>query len=74
MKLSRLVTLTLCWSLLAAHAELTFQEIRTASKDVLVAYFKSTVIDANEVSTNDLAAWKLNGQPVTGLNKFNAAP
>jgi endoglucanase len=53
-----------------ANAELTLKEIRTASKEVLVAYFKSTKIDANEVNTNDLSAWKLNGQAVTAMNKF----
>ena len=49
---------------------MTLKEIRTASKDVLVAYFKSTVINANEVNTTNLASWKLNGQPVTAINKF----
>ena len=28
------------------------------------------MINANEVNTADLAAWKLNGQPVTAINKF----
>ena len=54
----------------AANAELAFKEIRTASKDVLVAYFKSTMINADEVNTTNLASWKLNGQPVTAINKF----
>ena len=38
--------------------------------NVLVAYFKSTTIKANEVDTTDLSACKLNGQPVTAINKF----
>ena len=53
-----------------ARAELALKEIRTASKDVLVAYFTSTVINADEVNTTNLAAWKLNGQPVAAINKF----
>ncbi len=52
------------------NAELTFKEIRTASKDVLVAYFESTVVNANEVNTTNLATWKVNGEPVAGINKF----
>jgi len=69
--LKRPLVLALCLcSPLVANAELTLKEIRTASKDVLVAYFKSTKIDANEVNTGDLAAWKFNGQPVTAINKF----
>jgi endoglucanase len=69
--MKRLLIITIClWSSLAANAELTLKEIRTASKDVLVAYFKSTVINADEVNTTNLASWKLNGQPVTAINKF----
>ena len=59
----------LCSSLVA-NAELTLQEIRTASKDVLVAYFTSTVINTNEVNTTNPAAWKLNGQAVIAINQF----
>jgi hypothetical protein len=67
----RLLIVAVClWSSLAANAELRFKEIRTASKEVLVAYFKSTGINANEVNTANLASWKLNGQPVTAINKF----
>jgi endoglucanase len=66
-----LLIVTAClWSSLAANAELTLKEVRTASKDVLVACFKSTVINSNEVSAADLASWQLNGQPVTAINKF----
>ena len=55
---------------LPVEAELSSKEIRTASNDVLVAYFKSTIIQADEVNTDDLSAWKLNGQPVLAINKF----
>jgi endoglucanase len=69
--MKRLLIITFClWSSLAAKAELTLKEVRTASKDVLVAYFKSTLINADEVNTTNLASWKLNGQPVTAINKF----
>jgi endoglucanase len=53
-----------------ANAELSLKEVRTASNDVLVAYFKSTTINADEVNTADPSLWKLNGQPVTAINKF----
>ena len=59
----------LCCSL-SANAELSLKEIRTASNNVLVAYFKSTVIQADEVNTVTVSAWKLNGQPVMAINKF----
>jgi len=54
----------------SANAALTLEEIRTASNRVLVAYFKSTTLKADEVNTTDLSAWKLNGEPVTAINKF----
>ena len=55
---------------LPVQAELSLKEIRTASNNVLVAYFKSTVIQADEVNTGDVSAWKLNGQPVLAIHKF----
>jgi len=69
MKRLLVLAILLCSSA-SADAALTLKEIRTASSNVLVAYFKSTTINANEVHTADLAAWKLNGQPVTAINKF----
>ncbi len=59
----------LCCSL-SVHAELSLTEIRTASNNVLVAYYKSDIIKADQVDTNDVSLWKLNGQPVAAINKF----
>lgn len=66
--LSVLVGLLCCAA--PADAALSLKEIRTASNNVLVAYFKSTVIRADEVNTGDVSAWKINGRPVTAINKF----
>ncbi|MGC8641090.1 MAG: glycoside hydrolase family 9 protein [Isosphaeraceae bacterium] len=63
------LALVLC-STASADAELALKEIRTASNNVLVVYFKSTIIKANEVDTSDLSSWKLNGRPVAFLHKF----
>jgi endoglucanase len=59
----------LCCSL-SVHAELSLTEIRTASNNVLVAYYKSDIIKADQVDTNDVSLWKLNGQAVVAINKF----
>ena len=67
-RLSVLVSF-LCCSL-SVHAELSLTEIRTASNNVLVAYYKSDIIKADQVDTNDVSLWKLNGQPVTAINKY----
>lgn len=67
-RLSVLISLLCCC--LPARAELSLKEIRTASNNILVAYFQSTIIQADEVKTDDLSAWKLDGQPVQALHKF----
>jgi hypothetical protein len=46
----------------SADAALTLTEIRTASDNVLVAYFKSTIINANEVNTAALSSGGLQSQ------------
>jgi hypothetical protein len=64
---------------LSANASVQFQQIRTASDTVLVAFFNSTnvsgpvwapVYPTNEVNTRHPSLWTLNGQPVTAINEF----
>ena len=55
---------------LSVHAELSLTEIRTASNNVLVAYYKSDIIKADQVDTANLSLWKLDGQSVVAINKF----
>jgi hypothetical protein len=55
---------------LTANANLSFQEIRTASKDILVVFFKSDTIDMDEVDISNPSQWKLNGKSVKSINKF----
>ncbi len=69
MKYTSVIIIFLCCCL-SAKAELALKEIRTASNNVLVAYFKSTIVQMDEVNTSDLSLWKLNGRPVTAINKF----
>ncbi|MCY2953832.1 MAG: glycoside hydrolase family 9 protein [Planctomycetota bacterium] len=69
--MKRILVLAFCLcSAVPARGELSLKELSTASSDVLVAYFKSTTVNANEVNTADPSQWKLNGQPVTAINKF----
>ena len=67
-----------------ASATLVLKEIRTASSDVLVVVFTSeiilpstnyniwinTVVDVNEVETDDISAWKINGKQPFAIHKF----
>ncbi|HOW67031.1 MAG TPA: cellulase N-terminal Ig-like domain-containing protein [Candidatus Paceibacterota bacterium] len=55
---------------LSLKAELALKEIRTASDTMLIAYFKSTIIQSNEVNISDPSLWKLNGQPVAVAGRF----
>ena len=58
---------------LSASAKLTFQEIRTASNNVIELYFISDTLDINEVDISDPASWKVNGAQVLGVNRIAAA-
>jgi hypothetical protein len=69
MKRLAVLIIILC-SPLSAKAELSLKEIRTASNNILVVYFKSDVINADEINTADPSLWKLNGQSVSAINKF----
>jgi len=69
MKRLSVIVSCLCFSL-SVHAELSLTETRTASNNVLVAYFKSDVIKVDEVDTTDLSLWRLNGRPVAAINRF----
>ena len=58
---------------LTASAKLTFQEVRTASNNVIELYFISDTLDVNEVDISDPAQWKVNGTQVLGVNRIGAA-
>ncbi len=55
---------------ITAEAKLSLQEIRTASKDVVVVFFKSDTIVLDEVNVADLSQWKLNGTAVKAINRY----
>ena len=57
-------------SISTANAKLTLKEVRTASNDVLVAFFSSDKIDVNEAEINDLSTWQINGHPVKNIFKY----
>ncbi len=54
----------------SVNAKLTLKEIRTASNNVLVAFFTSDKIDINEAALSDLSSWKVNGKPVKNIYKY----
>lgn len=66
----RLVIAAILCGLVQLQAALTIREIRTASNNVLVVFFGNTNINANAVNTSDISQWKVNGEPVTAINKY----
>jgi len=54
-----------------AKVGLTLKEVRTASKNILVAYFTSETLNLNEVDISDKNGWKINGQPCADLFHYS---
>ena len=51
-------------------AHLIFKEIRTASNNVLVAFFTSDTLDMQEANIDNLSDWTLNGKPALNLFRY----
>ena len=58
-----LFILALTYSIANARAGAALAEIRSASGDVLVAFFRGDSGDVNEVDIGDKTLWKINGEP-----------
>jgi len=65
-----LTIIILLYSFSAVKAKLTLQEVRTASNDVLVAFFTSDTIDITEADIENISEWKINGQPVKKIFRY----
>lgn len=52
------------------HAEPVLKEIRSASNNVLVAFFKSDTVDLEEIDISDPGLWKINGQTPVALSRY----
>ena len=52
------------------QAELTLKEVRTASNNVLVAFFTSDTLDLDESSVIDTTAWTINGKPSERIDRY----
>jgi len=69
-KLSFLILLGLILIVNQAYSKVTFKEIRTASDNIIVAFFTSDTVNIDEVGTADLSQWKINGQPAKSIQKY----
>ena len=69
--------LTICLTVLflivtisSSEAALTLKEVRTASNDVLVAFFVSDTTDVGEVDIQNISEWKINGQSPANIFRY----
>jgi endoglucanase len=68
----RVVTIiSMMLSTLNSQAKLTLQEIRSASKDVLVVFFTSDTLNLSEVDISNISEWKINGQPCRSIYRYS---
>ena len=68
--MNRTAILLFCTGLiLTTKADLTIQEIRTASDNVLVIVLKSNVLNVNEVSTTP-SSWTINDEAPLAVNRY----
>ena len=54
----------------AANAEVTLKEMRSASDDVLVAFFTGDSVDVNEIGTGEASQWSINGNPAIEIHEY----
>ena len=65
-----IVLLGLIFSVTQSYSKVTFKEIRTASDNVIVAFFTSDTVNVDEIDISDLSKWKINGQVPKSISKF----
>ncbi|HPI69043.1 MAG TPA: glycoside hydrolase family 9 protein [Bacteroidales bacterium] len=65
------VIISLIFATINAEAKLTLQEIRSASKDVLVVFFTSDTLNLTEVDISNASEWKINGQPCKSIYRYS---
>ena len=58
-------------STLSTQAKLTLQEIRSASKDVLVVFFTSDTLNLSEADISNVSQWTINGQPCRSIYQYS---
>jgi len=69
-KLSLLLILCVLCGISDANTEVTLKEIRSASNNVLVAFFTGNSVDVSEINIDEISQWKVNGNPVTEIYKY----
>ena len=66
-----LTALALLCCFVNAEAKITFQEVRTASNNVLVAFFTSDTLNVGEIDITDPSLWKINGQSPKNIYQYS---
>ncbi len=69
-KILPLIALAVLCGISDADADVTLKEIRSASNNVLVAFFTGDSADASEIDIQESSRWKVNGKPAVEIYKF----
>jgi endoglucanase len=70
MKHRLLITTLAIGCVLNAQAKLTLQEVRTASHDVLAAFFTSDTLNIEEADIENVTRWTINGKPAKAVFRY----
>ena len=65
-----LTVLFMFFSITSAEATLTLKEVRSASTNVLVAFFASDTTDVAEVDIESISKWKINGRSPSNIFRY----
>ncbi len=69
-KKSFLIAVNLLLGITLSHAGLEFTEIRTASDQVIVAFFSSDTVNLEEIDIENLSGWEINGKQAREIYKY----
>ncbi len=69
-KIIVIILIILTIGVFTSHGKVTFQEIRTASDNIIVAFFTSDEIDADAVDVSNPGLWKINGKSVEIVGNY----
>jgi endoglucanase len=69
-RLFLMTVLSILFGIQAARAEVTLKEIRSASNDVLVAFFAGDSAEVNELDIGEASRWRINGKPAFEIYEY----
>ena len=69
-KIPVLILAVLTFGISVLQAKVTFREVRTASDNIIVAFFTGDEIDAEAIDVSNPESWKINGNPAEIVGNY----